>query len=230
MRRAETSSLRKRKRHVLRASNDSYYKSNRDAIGARAQVDGQVNLVQAGSGYISQHTKRPHFGLGSAAVAKRIHVTWPSGATQVFENLNAGHRYKIVEGRAEAEPAAFKTRAKFTSEPVQPDNRSRAFSTWLLDPVPSPVAHRGPAIVRMDEISPEMALLRRYADSMSGDNARAEEMLHRAPAADANDAEAANQLGLLLPKRGPDGGSAGSVSAGDQRAPRSTIWEFSICD
>jgi len=39
-------------------------KSNHDAIGARVEVDGQVKWVVAGSGYLSQHTKRLHFGLG----------------------------------------------------------------------------------------------------------------------------------------------------------------------
>jgi hypothetical protein len=37
--------------------------SNRDAIGARVEVDGQVKWLVAGSAYLSQHTKRLHFGL-----------------------------------------------------------------------------------------------------------------------------------------------------------------------
>ena len=44
-------------------------KSNRDAIGARVEVDGKVKFLQAGSGYLSQHTKQLHFGLGDADVA-----------------------------------------------------------------------------------------------------------------------------------------------------------------
>ncbi len=38
--------------------------SNRDGIGARVEVDGKVKFLQAGSGYLSQHTKQLHFGLG----------------------------------------------------------------------------------------------------------------------------------------------------------------------
>ncbi len=179
-------------------------KSNRDAIGARVEVDGQVKFLQAGSGYISQHTKRLHFGLGPAAEAKRVHVTWPSGASQTFENLHAGFRYKIVEGIAKTEPVAFKPRMQVTSKPVQPDNRSRAFSTWLLEPVPLPVAHRGPAIVRMTEISPEMALLRRYLFDwrkpvdgpltllIDGRN-----LLHKVYAGEPSEAETAADLRLL---------------------------------
>ena len=137
-------------------------RSNRDAIGARVEVDGQVKFLQAGSGYISQHTKRLHFGLGHAAVAKAIKVTWPSGVTQTFENLSGGHRYKIIEGLAKTESVAFLPRETIKSEPLQPDNRARPHSVWLLDPVPLPAPQKGPAIVRIEKISPEMAVLRRY--------------------------------------------------------------------
>lgn len=137
-------------------------KSNRDAIGARVEVDRQVKFLQAGSGYLSQHTKRLHFGLGSAKTAKRVTITWPSGEAQTFEKLNAGYRYQIVEGAAEAQPVAFQRRVEWPSDAVAPDNRARAFSTWLLEPVPLPVATKGPGLVRFDEITPELALLRRY--------------------------------------------------------------------
>jgi hypothetical protein len=49
-------------------------KSNRDAIGAVVEVDGQVKHVQAGSGYLSQHTKTLHFGLGDAS--RRASCEW----------------------------------------------------------------------------------------------------------------------------------------------------------
>ena len=57
-------------------------KSNRDAIGARVEVDGVVKFLQAGSGYISQHTKALHFGLSDAGEASKISILWPSGARQ----------------------------------------------------------------------------------------------------------------------------------------------------
>ncbi len=137
-------------------------KSNRDAIGARVEVDGKTKFVQAGSGYISQHTKRLHFGLGVTKTAARVQIVWPSGATQSFEHLDAGYRYGIVEGRAETERVAFAARVPVKSATALPDNRARAFSTWLLEPVPLPFATKGPAVVRVDEILPELALLRRY--------------------------------------------------------------------
>ncbi|PYT20268.1 MAG: hypothetical protein DMG57_42705 [Acidobacteria bacterium] len=46
-------------------------KSNRDAIGARGEVDGQAKWVSAGSGYLSQHTKKVHFGLATGRKPSR---------------------------------------------------------------------------------------------------------------------------------------------------------------
>ena len=137
-------------------------KSNRDAIGARVEVDGQVKFLVAGSGYLSQHTKRMHFGLGTAKTAKRITVTWPSGESQTFGSLQAGYRYQLVEGSAEVQQVPFQAQVEWPSVAVTPDNGARAFSTWLLEPVPLPVAAKGPGLVRFDEVTQELALLRRY--------------------------------------------------------------------
>src|SRR5207248_1313404 len=80
-------------------------RSNRDAIGTRVEVEcaGRltVKMLQAGSGYLSQHTKRLHFGLGDSSEARRNRIRWPSGIIQVFENLPAGFRYRILEGSNE---------------------------------------------------------------------------------------------------------------------------------
>ena len=62
------------------------------AAGARCA------LSQAGSGYLSQHTKTLHFGLGDASRADRIAIRWPSGLRQEFRDLDAGFRYHITEG------------------------------------------------------------------------------------------------------------------------------------
>ena len=36
-------------------------KSNRDAIGARVEVNGRVQCLSAGGGYLAQHSKQMHF-------------------------------------------------------------------------------------------------------------------------------------------------------------------------
>ena len=78
-------------------------RSNRDAIGAVVEVESgslrSCQFMRAGSGYISQHTKTLHFGLGDNAVAV-VRITWPSGSTQEFRNLEAGFVHVVVEGRS----------------------------------------------------------------------------------------------------------------------------------
>src|SRR5579884_1098085 len=77
-------------------------KSNRDAIGAIVEVDGRIQQVQAGSGFISQHTKTIYFRPG-----KPVKITWPSGLQQEFHDLPPGHIHTIVEGSQEVESTRF---------------------------------------------------------------------------------------------------------------------------
>ena len=76
-------------------------KSNRDAVGARVEVDGQVKWVVAGSAYLSQHTKRLYFGLGGRKRAEKVRIVWPSGLVQELPPLDAGFLYEVTEGRKE---------------------------------------------------------------------------------------------------------------------------------
>ena len=39
------------------------------------------------------------FGLGNAGSIQRVEVDWPSGLRQTFENVNAGHRYLLIENQ-----------------------------------------------------------------------------------------------------------------------------------
>ena len=88
--------------------------SNRDAIGAAVEVEWAgkrvVSFVQAGSGYLSQHTKTVHFGLGAAPRADRIAIRWPSGLKQEFRNFEAGFRYYVTEGNGEPRREALARR------------------------------------------------------------------------------------------------------------------------
>jgi enediyne biosynthesis protein E4 len=76
-------------------------KSNRDAIGATAQVfyNGMVEtrMVKSGSSYLSQSELPLTFGLGRSDSVDRIVVDWPSGNTEDFKNLQAGRTYKCIE-------------------------------------------------------------------------------------------------------------------------------------
>jgi tetratricopeptide (TPR) repeat protein len=127
---------------VLRLRGD---KSNRDAIGTAVTVTSgslrQIKYVQAGSGFLSQHTKELFFGLreNSAAVDATIH--WPSGLTQEFENLPINRRIEIHEGNPSfqvrlfiAPPDSWAHPLTFPTGEVLPS----AWGTWLVEPVTAP--------------------------------------------------------------------------------------------
>lgn len=143
-------------------------KSNRDAIGARVEVHfakrRSVQWLSAGSGYLSQHSKRLHFGLGSADRADRVIVVWPSGIRQRFSNLQAGHVYRFIEGEPEFARRTFLPVSPNVASPVKGDNDPKTSEAWLLEPVawPLPIAASIPRLITVAEPSAEIALLRRY--------------------------------------------------------------------
>ncbi|MDE0103642.1 MAG: FG-GAP-like repeat-containing protein [Bryobacterales bacterium] len=118
--------------------------SNRDAIGTIVKVKSAAGIaahcVSAGSGYISQHTKRLHVGIGDHASATEVSVLWPSGRRQRFERLEAGYRYRIREGEPEARRSRIGTRQVRgeLAEAVVAVNSLGLEPTWLLDPLPLP--------------------------------------------------------------------------------------------
>ena len=123
-------------------------KSNRDGIGARVEVDGQVKWLAAGSAYVSQHTKRLHFGLGASERGEKVRVHWPSGETQELAALEAGFLYEVTEGSASIishrlrQPKHLPANVAFAV-----DNKARLHTAWLREPVPLPEKRSGPALV-----------------------------------------------------------------------------------
>jgi enediyne biosynthesis protein E4 len=84
-------------------------KSNRDAIGAAVQIftgtSSQSRLVKGGSSYLSQSELPVTFGLGKRDKIDRLVIQWPSGRTEEYKNLGAGHAYECVESKGiTAEP------------------------------------------------------------------------------------------------------------------------------
>jgi tetratricopeptide (TPR) repeat protein len=126
-------------------------KSNRDAIGARIQVDGQTKWLEGGSGFLSQHSKQVLFGLGESEMARRVWITWPSGHVQEFSNLHAGNTYSIVEESADVKSKPFLSPRTLLSRPVQADNSLRVHDTWFLEPIPLPEPQRGPGLLVLSE-------------------------------------------------------------------------------
>ncbi len=122
-------------------------KSNRDAIGARVEVDGQLKWLAAGSAYLSQHTKRLHFGLGDRERAETVRIYWPSGEVQDLPPLAAGFLYEITEGSSEIRSHTLRARTEWPEDVAfAVDNRARLQTAWLWEAVPLPENRRGPAL------------------------------------------------------------------------------------
>ncbi len=77
--------------------------SNRDAIGAIVTVEAgglkRVKHVIGGDGYLVSNQRQLVFGLGAEASVDRLSIRWPSGTTQVFEQVPPNQEIMIVEGR-----------------------------------------------------------------------------------------------------------------------------------
>jgi hypothetical protein len=78
-------------------------KSNRDGMGARIKLTAggisQIREIAGGGSYLSQSDLRAHFGLGRSAKAETVEVIWPSGAHQVFHDVEPDKFYVIEEGK-----------------------------------------------------------------------------------------------------------------------------------
>ena len=74
-------------------------RSNRDGIGAVVKVNGSNwQTVRSGSSYCSQSELTLTFGLGKAAQAGSVEITWPSGQHDTLRNLKANATYTVEEG------------------------------------------------------------------------------------------------------------------------------------
>jgi tetratricopeptide (TPR) repeat protein len=124
-------------------------KSNRDAIGARVEVDGKVRFLQAGSGYLSQHTKVLHFGLGMAERADHVRVLWPSGLEREFNKLAAGFTYNVREDSGEVHGSPFSVRTEIRAGEPAGNNDATVSDTWLIEPVPLPEKQPGPGFLHL---------------------------------------------------------------------------------
>jgi tetratricopeptide (TPR) repeat protein len=119
-------------------------KSNRDAIGAAVTVETesgrQTRWLQAGSGFLAQHSKELFFGLGESKVAVTATIRWPSGLTQNLRDLPMNHRIWIEEGAAPARMEPFRKPAAVPAcEPVaSAEILPGTAETWLLAPVAAP--------------------------------------------------------------------------------------------
>jgi tetratricopeptide (TPR) repeat protein/peroxiredoxin len=119
-------------------------RSNRDAIGAAITVETgagrQTRMLQAGSGFLSQHSKEVFFGLGETKGPVRASVRWPSGLVQELHNLPVDHRIWVEEGSEPSRMEAFKPRTSESviSAPQRDELIPATVETWLLTPLTAP--------------------------------------------------------------------------------------------
>lgn len=133
-------------------------KSSRDAIGATLIVESagsrQTKSVQAGSGFLAQHSKEVFFGLGQSLQADHVRVLWPSGTVQELDKVPAGHRIEIEEGIPGFKAKPFAAH-RVKNAPANSDRTNwnaednsqspsvgaqppTSFETWLLAPIDPP--------------------------------------------------------------------------------------------
>ncbi len=121
-------------------------KSNRDAIGAvitiQTEKGRQTRPVQAGSGFLSQHSKDVFFGLGAIQGKVQASIRWPSGLMQELHDLPINHRIWVEEGMASFRAEAFRTAVASLStnetESQPTETLPVDVETWLLAPVLAP--------------------------------------------------------------------------------------------
>lgn len=65
----------------------------------------QIKLLTPVRGYLSSDEPIAHFGLGDVTKIDRLQITWPTGNTQEFTDLESGFRYLVVETESDAPTA-----------------------------------------------------------------------------------------------------------------------------
>jgi tetratricopeptide (TPR) repeat protein len=136
-------------------------KSNPDAIGAAVTVETelgrQTRMLQAGSGFLSQHSKEVFFGLGEAKGPVQASIHWPSGLVQELRDLPLNQRVWVEEGSESYKVEAFKSGPQGLKPaslvasggmaeavpsqktgPAESELLPNMVETWLLAPVSAP--------------------------------------------------------------------------------------------
>jgi tetratricopeptide (TPR) repeat protein/peroxiredoxin len=121
--------------------------SNRDAIGASVTIETragrrQTGMLQAGSGFLSQHSKDVFFGLGEANGPLRGSIRWPSGSVQELHDLPINHRIWVEEGSDSPRAEPFKPQAARRTRLPEATQEGEILptkvETWLLAPFAAP--------------------------------------------------------------------------------------------
>jgi tetratricopeptide (TPR) repeat protein len=120
-------------------------RSNHDAIGAvvilHTDLGQQTRQLQAGSGFLSQHSKELFFGLGNAKGSVHASIRWPSGLVQELRDLPPNHRIWVEEGAEAVRAEPFRPASTVPEEASavqETESLPATVETWLLAPVAAP--------------------------------------------------------------------------------------------
>ncbi len=120
-------------------------RSNRDAIGAVVTLHTdrgeQTRQLQAGSGFLSQHSKELFFGLGKAKGPFRASIRWPSRLVQELHDLPLNNRIWVEEGADAVRTEPFRTTSSGPEKATlaqEAEPLPATVETWLLAPVAAP--------------------------------------------------------------------------------------------
>jgi tetratricopeptide (TPR) repeat protein len=118
------------------------HKSNSDGIGAAVTVETelgrQTRILQAGSGFLSQHSKEIFFGLGAAKGPVKVSICWPSGLVQELDAIPLNHRVWVEEGLDSHRMEPFRRRQPLAAKSQETELLPDTAETWLLVPVAAP--------------------------------------------------------------------------------------------
>ena len=82
--------------------------SNRDAIGARIEIDAggrtRAAEVRSGGSYLSHNDLRVHFGLGDLDAVEQVRVRWPNGESEALDGVAGGRYWLVREGEGRIVP------------------------------------------------------------------------------------------------------------------------------
>ncbi len=99
-----------------------------------------LRTLYAGDGYLSQSSKWLHFGLGRGQRVKAVHVRWPNGRKQQFDQIQVGGRYVLTEGTQQARviPPRKERLVLAPGDRTTPRDEP-ATRSFLANPIPMPV-------------------------------------------------------------------------------------------
>ncbi len=120
-------------------------KSNRDGIGTAITLDSgtlhQTKYLQAGTGFLAQHSKEIFFGVGKQEDTSQATIHWPSGLIQKFDGLPVNHRIEIEEGSSTFAARPFATTPLLFAQPGPSPELiplPSVVDTWLIEPLRAP--------------------------------------------------------------------------------------------